>query len=653
MASHYRIQNIEYALATVLFIAVTSIALGYLARFVARLRGLSPAEQRKVFWGFTLAGPWIVGFIIFVAGPAAASFYYSFTNYHIGKEMHFVGLDNYRKMLLVEGAGGRQFNKAMLNSFYYALLGVPLQVGAALIMAMLLNNELPGIRVFRMIFYLPVILAGGPALLLAWRYMLSSNGGFINIALQRFAHSFVLFDYLYRAFIYLVEGFNGFYTGIARMDPIGPLKYTFPALLGVLVLVSMLGEWGEGKRVRAWRVSQLVGLLVFYRLAYQGLVAEPVSPSWAYLWALALTVGIAAAAWLGNRQALRLWQWGGLLGTLLWLGLTLRWANGSIGGRALPYLGPLALAGVESAASFVGPWRRSKYVLLIGVAVVLGVMLFARVVPGQLDSGRLQVIPKYLTFHSTLEHPNDENYLKKVYPVATMSSLWLYGLVAVVTLALAVHNERNPRAHRAVLYGALTFFVLFALGSFLDGRAYFRAFERIAEQGGHPNYHFALFHQATDQLPDSDRVPLWMSSELWTKPSLILITMWSSGAGMLIFLAALKGVPRAIYEAAEVDGANTIQRFLKITLPLISPATFYNIVIGVIAALQTFDTVYILQTPSTQDSISSVAYFLYIRTFRQLNIGEGAAMSWILVVIILTLTTLQFRYSKSWVHYES
>jgi multiple sugar transport system permease protein len=144
-----------------------------------------------------------------------------------------------------------------------------------------------------------------------------------------------------------------------------------------------------------------------------------------------------------------------------------------------------------------------------------------------------------------------------------------------------------------------------------------------------------------------------MSSELWAKPSLILITMWSSGAGMLIFLAALKGVPRSFYEAAEVDGATRVQKFMKITLPMISPAMFYNVVIGSIAALQTFDNVYILQTQTTVNSLSSAAFYLFQRTFRQLNVGEGAAMSWILVIIILTLTVLQFRYSRSWVHYEA
>jgi ABC-type sugar transport system permease subunit len=245
------------------------------------------------------------------------------------------------------------------------------------------------------------------------------------------------------------------------------------------------------------------------------------------------------------------------------------------------------------------------------------------------------------------------DYLDTVHPAQQMSSLWFYGLIVAVILGMALLNDTYPRARRRLTFGALAFFALFTVGAYLDGRTYFQAFETLSEASGDPVFHFALFRQAVASFPGGDRVPLWMNSELWSKPSLILITMWSSGAGMLIFLAALKGVPRAMYEAAEVDGANGVQRFWKITLPLISPALFYNIVIGVIGALQMFENVYILRTPLTSDSLQSAAFLLYSRTFSELHIGEGAAMSWILVVIIVTLTVLQFRFSRSWVHYEA
>ena len=598
MESEARLFNLQYAAYTVVFIIVTSVALGYLARTVARWRGLSVTEQRKVFWGFMFAGPWIIGFFIFVLGPALASLYYSFTDYQIGDPIKWAGLDNYRTLLLNEGRQGRNFNKAMLNSFYYALIGVPLQITAALVMALMLNNEVRGIRAFRMIFYMPVILAGGPAILLAWRYMLASNGGFVNEIMLKFAGAFSIFDYIYRGFIYIIETYNGFYTGIVNGDPLGPINFAFAGAVGFLLIgLLALGDWTEGKRMMAWRIAQILGIILVYRLMAKGLMADPVDPSWIYFLGLVGSVSVLAMAWQ------RLPRIG--LVQIVWFAIWLLVIAGVLShteyeftsAEARRYLIPAALVAIPMVGSMFGRWSRSKVRLMAGCTLTLSLILFVRLASDQLDGHHLNVVTHYLTFGSTLERTDDLDYLEKVYPAQQMSSLWFYGLIAAVVLGMALLNHTYSRARRALAYGALAFFALFAVGAFLDGRTYFQAFETIAEAAGKPVYHFALFREAAGSFPGNDRVPLWMNSELWSKPSLILITMWSSGAGMLIFLAALKGVPRAMYEAAEVDGANSFQRFWKITLPLISPALFYNIVIGVIAALQTFENVYIIRTP--------------------------------------------------------
>src|SRR5437879_7756142 len=97
----YRIQNLMWVAVTIAFIIASSFGTAYLARFIARWRGLSEQEERKVFNGFLFAGPWLVGFFIFVAGPALASLYYGFTSYKIGDATTtFIGLDNYRTMIL-------------------------------------------------------------------------------------------------------------------------------------------------------------------------------------------------------------------------------------------------------------------------------------------------------------------------------------------------------------------------------------------------------------------------------------------------------------------------------------------------------------------------------------------------------------------------
>jgi multiple sugar transport system permease protein len=155
-------------------------------------------------------------------------------------------------------------------------------------------------------------------------------------------------------------------------------------------------------------------------------------------------------------------------------------------------------------------------------------------------------------------------------------------------------------------------------------------------------------------FPGADRLPLWHQSPLWSKPALILIAAWSAGTMMVVYLAALKGVPAQVYEAAEVDGATPWQRFRHITLPMITPATFYNLIVGIIATLQIFEQSYILtRDGGPAQSTYFIAYYLWRATFRFNEIGYGAAMSWVLLLIILVITLVQFRLAKRWVHYEA
>ena len=658
-AGWIRLETTFWAIKTVLFIIAGSIAVGAIARWVAGRWGVSVAEQNKIFWGFFFASPWLIGFVIFVLGPALASLFFSLLEgYKLGDSIGIHSLqglidsldfENYRKLLAGEGSHGRRFHQAMFNSFYYAIVGVPLQIFAALTMAVLLNQALKGIRVFRLIFYMPVILAGGPAILLAWRYMLQGNGGFVNESARWIADKFFLFDWLYRGFIYVVEGFNGFYAGLTRGDPIGPFKYTIPALIGVIVVATLIsGYWEPSKRKRAQRVAEILAIVVGAALITKGFSAEVLNIGWVFAFSMLAILGVLLNMRLKKQTAVRIWQYGtiGLFATVILLLLFRDWSERGA------YILALLVGIAPLVYSRVAHWTPLKTRILIGIAVIFVLVAFSRIVPGQLDGGRPWIIPRYLFMASALEEPGSMDYLEDVYPSDTLSSLWIYAAVAGVMIGVVLLDDNRPLARRYLLVGSLAFFALLMVGSFIDGVRYFDAFEDVAQAESARNYHFALFRDSVGSFPDDTRNPRWMNSELWTKSSLILITMWSSGAGMLIFLAALKGVPKSLYEAAEVDGANRFQKFFKITLPMISPAMFYNVVIGMIAALQTFEAVYILRSPDTTDSLASAAYYLYERTFRQLAIGEGSAMSWILALIIVTMTIIQFRYSD-WVHYEA
>lgn len=123
---------------------------------------------------------------------------------------------------------------------------------------------------------------------------------------------------------------------------------------------------------------------------------------------------------------------------------------------------------------------------------------------------------------------------------------------------------------------------------------------------------------------------------------------------MLIYLAALTAVPREIYEAADVDGVTGWQKFRFITLPLISPATFYNLVVGTIATIQIFEQPYVLyrDTPTVAQSAYSVVYTLWRSTFRFNEMGYGAAISWLLLLLLFLITVIQFRLQGRWVQYD-
>lgn len=149
--------------------------------------------------------------------------------------------------------------------------------------------------------------------------------------------------------------------------------------------------------------------------------------------------------------------------------------------------------------------------------------------------------------------------------------------------------------------------------------------------------------------------PGWLSAEHWAKPSLILMGLWGAGAGMILWLAGLKGVPNTLYEAASIDGATPSQQFWSVTVPQLSPIIFFNTVMGFIGALQEFDRVYISTQgggPGPADSLLTPVYLLFQNGFAYFRMGYASALAWVIFAIILALTLIQFKLAPKWVHYE-
>lgn len=122
---------------------------------------------------------------------------------------------------------------------------------------------------------------------------------------------------------------------------------------------------------------------------------------------------------------------------------------------------------------------------------------------------------------------------------------------------------------------------------------------------------------------------------------------------MLINLAALQGVPTSLYEAAEIDGANAWRKFINVTIPLISPVIFFNLIMGIIGALKSFDLFFIMTGGGPNNSTLTFMLYLYRMTFESLRMGYGSAMAWLLFLYLIILTAIVFRSSSRWVYYES
>jgi multiple sugar transport system permease protein len=154
--------------------------------------------------------------------------------------------------------------------------------------------------------------------------------------------------------------------------------------------------------------------------------------------------------------------------------------------------------------------------------------------------------------------------------------------------------------------------------------------------------------------------PLWLQSEIWSKPALILMSLWGIGGGMIINLAALQGIPEELYEAAKLDGAGKLRKLIHITLPLISPAIFFNIIMNIIGSFQVFTQAFVMTASSAQGQEGSpnnstlfFVLYLYKKAFQQFKMGYASALAWLLFIIILIFTIIQFLLSKRWVYYES
>ncbi len=149
------------------------------------------------------------------------------------------------------------------------------------------------------------------------------------------------------------------------------------------------------------------------------------------------------------------------------------------------------------------------------------------------------------------------------------------------------------------------------------------------------------------------KVP-WLQDPKYAVPAFIFMSLWGGvGGAMIIFLAGLQGIPEIYYEAAEIDGADSLQMLWHVTLPLMSPIIFFNLVIGFINSFQVFTSAYLITNGGPQNSTLFLVLYIYRTAFQGLNMGYAAALSWLLFFILMGLSFLIFRYAGARIYYEN
>lgn len=146
--------------------------------------------------------------------------------------------------------------------------------------------------------------------------------------------------------------------------------------------------------------------------------------------------------------------------------------------------------------------------------------------------------------------------------------------------------------------------------------------------------------------------PQWLTSQKWVIPSLIMMSLWTTGNNVVIYLAGLKGVPANLYEAAQIDGASKLRQFRHITVPMLSPVTLFLFVTGIISSFQVFVQADVMTKGGPNYGSYFYVYYLYQQAFKSFNLGYASAMAWVLFVVVGIATYFMMKFSNKWVHYE-
>lgn len=280
---------------------------------------------------------------------------------------------------------------------------------------------------------------------------------------------------------------------------------------------------------------------------------------------------------------------------------------------------------------------------LVGFLVFTSIPVLASLVLSFVRWDLLSWPPKFVGFDNFIDLLRDPYFWKYCWNTVYLMLAIPISMAGSLILAIAMNQK---------LKGIVFFRTVYFLPTLCSGVAIFMLWRLIY------NPEFGLFNAMISKIGDLIHVPLkgpnWLTDEVWAKPALIIMGVWQQvgGANMILYLAALQGVPRDLYDAAEVDGANPWQKFWTVTWPQISPTTFFIAIMSVIGGFQAgFDPAYIMTGGGPNGSTTTLIYYLYNNAFQWYKMGYAAAIAWILFIVVFIFTIVQWRVFGKQVHY--
>lgn len=279
---------------------------------------------------------------------------------------------------------------------------------------------------------------------------------------------------------------------------------------------------------------------------------------------------------------------------------------------------------------FVGPW-------LIGFLVfTLGPFLSSLVL--SLTSWDMINPPQYVGISNYVQMATADPLFFQSLKVTFIYAAVHVAAIQVIALGLAlVLNQR--------LKGIAIYRTLFYLPSVTAGVATAILWAQVFSARG------GLINTTLDLIGITG--PAWLFDPGYALPALIIMSLFAPGAAMIIYLAGLQGIPQHLYDAASVDGAGELRRFWHVTIPMLTPTIFYNIVVTIISSFQAFVSAFVITNGGPVNSTLFYVLYLYRKAFQDFQMGYASSLAWILFVILLVFTIVQFALANRWVYYES